>query len=71
MSSLKLLELETKHGVSAAHLISLPESWNSFSVLLTQAEKWALKGPGSDSVGGFAFRCENLKKHLLDVKGIP
>ena len=58
MTSFKWPELEAEHGVSIVQLIAPPETWNTFSVLLTQVEKWALKGSGTGRVGSFAFKCE-------------
>lgn len=42
MTSFEWPELEAEHGVSLVQLIAPPETWNTFLVLLTQAEKWAL-----------------------------
>lgn len=71
MRSLKWLEHETEHGVSVTHLIAPPENWNTFSVLLTQVEKWALKGSGSDRVGGHALRCEKTWTNTWMQKEFP
>lgn len=71
MRSLKWLEHETEHGVSVTHLIAPPENWNTFSVLLTQVEEWALKGSGSDRVGGHALRCEKTWTNTWMQKEFP
>lgn len=44
--------------------IALPETLNTSSVLLTEIDKWSLKGSGSGRVGGFAFKHENLNKYV-------
>lgn len=65
------LSMKQEHGVSVTHLIAPPENWNTFSVLLTQVEKWALKGSGSDRVGGHALRCEKTWTNTWMQKEFP
>lgn len=61
-------EFKVEHGIPVAQLIAEHETWNKFSVLLTEV-KQAWKGSVSGRVNGFDFKDKKTWANTWMKKG--